>query len=495
MSYSFSYILQMITDIFIKTYHKDFVWLEWCLKSIKKFASGFRNIIIVTEDDGNVVPNDYLRIIPVKVFYVAFPDKTPSVVEHGVGYLWQQYIKLTWYNYSDADAVLILDSDEMLTRRTTPENFKFNGKSVWYYREWKDAGDGICWKAPTDRLLQIDTKYDAMRITGFLLNKETTLNLKKYLCERNDTQDIWDIFVKLDMATCSEFNLFGSYILLSNDETYHKSFKDDISNSFNNTIKKDWSWGGMNEEIIAERCKILSHKITETVAFITLTNTGYIDYTLNCLKSLENIKSPDLPQIYCIGADGVQKLQSLGYHAELINEEKNSNFQIIRTGNWSNIVYHKFEIIHKNLLTHDFVCITDGDIVYKNHKFMKFLLNKIGSRELLIQNDMLSNDKTDTLCSGFMFIKSTQNTVSLFDPINVKEFRDKEGWGDQIYINSIKDRFNYKALPLELFPNGRFYYENHEKIRPYLVHFNWVKGNEKKEKMKKYGVWFNLSCG
>jgi len=33
-------------DIFIKTYHKDFEWLFFCLSSIDKFVDGFQNIII-----------------------------------------------------------------------------------------------------------------------------------------------------------------------------------------------------------------------------------------------------------------------------------------------------------------------------------------------------------------------------------------------------------------------------------------------------------------
>ena len=36
----------MSIDIFIRTYPKDFFILNYCLKSIRKFVSGHRNIII-----------------------------------------------------------------------------------------------------------------------------------------------------------------------------------------------------------------------------------------------------------------------------------------------------------------------------------------------------------------------------------------------------------------------------------------------------------------
>ena len=483
----------MAVDIFIKTYHKDFVWLEWCLKSIKKFASEFRDVVIVTEE-GHLLPETFLEILPLKVFYVPFPEKTPDFVEHGLGYLWQQNIKLTWYNYTDADEILILDSDEMLTQPTTPKSFKTDNKINWYYKMWHKMGDGACWKASTDKLLCMNTAYCGMCITGFFLTRSMSLSFKQHMCELHETTNIWDIFIKYNMPTASEYSVLGCYILKSNNADYNKIFEDDLSKTFNNTIKKDWSWGGLTPENIEERKKILSYTHKNTVAFITLSNSGYIEYTINCLKSLESVNSSYFPKVYCIGSVGSQKLQSLGYSTELIDEEENSNFQNIRCGNWSNIVYNKFVIIHKNLLTHDFVCITDGDIVYKNPEFMNYLLDNIGNHELLIQNEMMSNNETDVLCSGFMFIKSTQNTISLFNTTNVEEFRSKTGWGDQLYVNDVKHKMDYKVLPLELFPNGRFYYENHKTINPFLVHFNWVKGHEKKEKMKTHEAWFNSSC-
>jgi hypothetical protein len=44
-------------------------------------------------------------------------------------------------------------------------------------------------------------------------------------------------------------------------------------------------------------------------------------------------------------------------------------------------------------------------------------------------------------------------------------------------------------LPIELFLNGNYYYNNNNIINPYLIHFNWIIGN-KKEKMRSYGKWY-----
>lgn len=228
------------------------------------------------------------------------------------------------------------------------------------------------------------------------------------------------------------------------------------------------------------------------IKFITLTNTGYIDYTLNCLKTLENIQSKINMHCYCIGRDGYEELINKGYTCELIDEEENSNFQTFRNGNWSNITYNKFKIIYDNLLTNTYVLFSDGDIVYENNDFLEYLLTKIQDNDMLIQNDTPNNNDDSQLCSGFMLIKSNQNTLSLFNPSVMKNKKNEIGWDDQIYINRIKNKIKYTKLPLDLFPNGKYYYDNYTKITPYIIHFNWIIGHEKKEKMIFFNKW-NLS--
>ena len=158
---------------------------------------------------------------------------------------------------------------------------------------------------------------------------------------------------------------------------------------------------------------------------------------------------------YCIGEEGYNTLKKKGFQCELIDDEKNSNFQTFRTDNWSNITYYKFKIIYENLLNHEFVCITDGDIVYENNLFFDFLLKNIENNDLLIQSEGID---TNDICSGFMFIKSNQLTISLFSPENVEAYKNKRYWDDQVYVNEIKHKLKYKKLPLALFPTGKYYY-------------------------------------
>jgi hypothetical protein len=244
-------------DIFIKTYHRDFVWLQYCLKSIKKFASGFRNIVIVSDNDGHGIPKESL-LPNCKVFYVNKPLKRFATPTPQLGYLWQQYIKLTWYNYTDAETILVLDSDEMLTVPVTPESFKRDNKFVWYYREWSKAGSAIFWKKSTDFIHGLDTKYEAMCVTGFILQKETTLALTNHLCSKHGVNNLWDMFMKYNMETASEYNIFGSFVYHYDRKEYLHVLDHGPENSINYTILKSWSWGGLQDEDKKKRETILT---------------------------------------------------------------------------------------------------------------------------------------------------------------------------------------------------------------------------------------------
>jgi len=228
-----------------------------------------------------------------------------------------------------------------------------------------------------------------------------------------------------------------------------------------------------------------------SVKFITLTNNGYLDYTLNCLKSLEKIGFEGDLHCYVIGEESHDTLQNKGYTSSLLeyDNDEDCNFAKFRKGNWHNITKRKFDIIYKELNENDFVCITDGDIVFLDKSFMEFCFNYIENNDLIIQNDKLSDDNHENLCSGFMFIRSNEKTLNLFHPNNVEK-EVKEGWGDQKYINNIKTKLHYKTLPLDLFPNGNYYYRENNRLNPMMIHFNYVIGHEKKNRMKTYNKWY-----
>ncbi|MEL7162207.1 MAG: putative nucleotide-diphospho-sugar transferase, partial [Bacteroidota bacterium] len=203
------------------------------------------------------------------------------------------------------------------------------------------------------------------------------------------------------------------------------------------------------------------------VTFITLTNSGYLPYTLNCLKSLREIGVDEL-KCYAIGNKAYRRISRVNATAECIRDEANTDFQVFRRGDWAQVTFYKFEIIHANLRTSDFVCFTDGDIVFKDARVLDYCRENIGGHDLLIQNDSMDDASGENLCSGFMFIRSNPATLRYFDPEYVKaNSKITEGWDDQVYVNQIKDRLRFGLLPLALFPNGKYFTTNHRALTPY----------------------------
>lgn len=233
-----------------------------------------------------------------------------------------------------------------------------------------------------------------------------------------------------------------------------------------------------------------------SVAFITLTNNGYIDYTLNCLKSLEKINASILPVCYCVGEEGYKKLCDKGYNCVLLadNSIETTDFHEYKSKLWNIIMFKKLEIIYMNLLKFKYVLYTDGDIVFENADFYKYIIDNLintGSSDILIQNDELDDNSNKTLCAGFMCIASNPTTLKLFNPKRIiYQAIHNHKWDDQAYINSIKRYLKFTKFPLDLFPNGRYYYTNYTKLHPMMIHFNWVIGHEKKAKMQKHGKWY-----
>ena len=191
-------------DILIPTYHADFVWLDFCVRSVKKFTSGFRNVIIVSDNDGHNIPQSILDIMPVKVIYKDIPTKWPPKLNHRPGYLWQQVLKLNWMEYTDADAVLVLDSDEMLVKNVNPSTFRDDrGRWRWAYRDWKNAGSANMWKVPTEQVLKFEPQYEAMPFAPFIFERKTTYDFIVYLKQIHGATDSFDIFFKYDMTLFS----------------------------------------------------------------------------------------------------------------------------------------------------------------------------------------------------------------------------------------------------------------------------------------------------
>jgi hypothetical protein len=242
----------------------------------------------------------------------------------------------------------------------------------------------------------------------------------------------------------------------------------------------------------------------DKISFITLTNTGYLNFTLNCLKSIEkqNIEIP----LKCYSSDigGYNILKASNIPCEHIDNNHYRGEKHVGFGSkeFGELMKVKMKIIYDNLQKYDYVCYTDGDIVFLRDNLFQYLMDNIKDNNILIQNNKLQENSGD-LCAGFMFIKSNDFTRDLFNLENnnyqkiIEEARivKSNQWEDQVYINRVyvevtNDIFKLKFLPNETFPCGIILLKARNTIQmPYLIHFNYIT-TKKKDVMEKYGYWF-----
>lgn len=222
----------------------------------------------------------------------------------------------------------------------------------------------------------------------------------------------------------------------------------------------------------------------------TLTNSGYLLYTLNMLKSLKAFDLDKKVLIVCIDKKGADSLKRRGYSVVCINDiyEK---FSPWNSTEYVKICYLKLELIYRLLSLQKNVLLIDGDIVFRKNPMDDVKTWSIG--DVWIQNDSLQNANTKNMCTGYMFIKSSDRLIQLYD-VTSEAGRNKYlkcafDNNDQTYFNEfVKPRCVFSALPLEKYPNGKMFYDN-PTLDPVLVHFNWVQGHLKMVKMKEHKMW------
>jgi hypothetical protein len=220
------------------------------------------------------------------------------------------------------------------------------------------------------------------------------------------------------------------------------------------------------------------------VGFITLSNEGYLDYTLNCFRSLQRLggrgrKLAGKLVCYSVGRACHERMVAEGIRSVMIDDEEHSGLQIFRQRGWAGVVKHKFEAISRELLKNEFVLFSDGDIVFESTDFVDDCLAR-----------MIREDDHSVLCSGFMMIRSTKNTREAFSMATMSPVVDEE-FCDQLYLNEvIRNAVRTSVLPLAEYPNGAWLQQFGPDPRAKVYHFNYLVGHQKKETMRASGKWY-----
>lgn len=233
----------MNAGIFIKSYKGDAPWLEYCLKSIKKFCKSYGQVLVASEDKEIGQIADYHGAIfrPVNKFT-------------GDGYIHQQVIKLIadHFFHPSTEYIVYWDSDCMAIREHTPEFWFKDGKPIMMVTPYSSlpAPPAMPWKSVTEEIMKFECPFETMRRHPMVIPRGLLPEIREYLTTIHRKK--WsDYLLSRPYRSCSEFNMIGSYILKFHPEivTVVNTDKDPLPP---NALKQFWSWGGITPKIKTE---------------------------------------------------------------------------------------------------------------------------------------------------------------------------------------------------------------------------------------------------
>lgn len=182
-----------VVDIFLRTYSKDHEYLHYALRSITKFCTGFRQVVIVSKEDA-----------------------TPEI-----GYLSQQLTKINADQFSNADYILFTDSDTLFKTPITPETFFRDGKPIWLMTPFKELEGSDCWKAWFQSMADfagVEPEFEHMRRHPFVMPRWLLSSFREW-CESQHGKTIEEyVFEK---GRFSEYNALGHYAYRFHPEDFH----------------------------------------------------------------------------------------------------------------------------------------------------------------------------------------------------------------------------------------------------------------------------------
>jgi hypothetical protein len=227
----------------------------------------------------------------------------------------------------------------------------------------------------------------------------------------------------------------------------------------------------------------------------TLTNSGYLLYTLNMLKSLVPYGLDKKVLLVCVDSKAADTLIRLGYSTVVSIEENTlGGFCAWNTKGYDQVCYWKLELIYRVLSVGMNILLVDGDIVFRSdprEDLRVWWEDRL--YDVWCQNDSSENRNTRNMCTGYMFIKSSARLIELYDCVSSAGQAKYKSCAfdnnDQTFFNRyVKPAIMMCAIPLEKYPNGQYFYDVRP-VKPVLVHFNWVQGHLKMAKMKEHRMW------
>jgi len=241
--------------------------------------------------------------------------------------------------------------------------------------------------------------------------------------------------------------------------------------------------------------------MSSDVVFISVSNIGCIDLTLNHLESIKRAGMTNYVA-YAIDSECYEVLKTKGYSVELIGREDFKDFHDFGGDIFNNLSFLRYRVIHKLLTENKTVWYLDVDTVVLRNLNQYVEVAK-DSCDIALQDDI------NMPCTGCMlWFPSAIPLVRKMAMIKDTEYND------QIYLNAFLRGGNFKFGMFDrgVFPNGLLYFLEdtppfegiQKEFREFrknrlsdiaFVHANWMIGLQTKiDALKSKGLWFLRSA-
>ncbi len=242
----------MTTDIFLRSYAGDLEWVPYALRSIHKFVTGIRDIIVC------VPANDYAEF---KALRFTREILVSSRFDDRNGYMDQMNDKLQAFLYTDADTILFWDSDVIAIRPFSPSDLLIDGKPRWLITPYAklvkaDGTPDVPWQPITERALKCQVAYEAMRAHPLLAPAEALISFRMFM-EKTHGTSLGEYIARQSNRDFSEWNALGAWGFYYAPQyfSFWNTEENGVPEPF---VKQNWSWGGITPEIREEMERILA---------------------------------------------------------------------------------------------------------------------------------------------------------------------------------------------------------------------------------------------
>jgi len=242
----------MTTDLFLRSYAGDLAWVPYALRSLDRFVTGIRDIVIV------VPANDYEKF---KSLNLTREILCSSRFETRDGYMDQMHDKLLAPVYTDADTILFWDSDVIAVRPFSPTDLIIDGKPRWLITPYSklvnaDGTPAVPWRPITEKALGRRVEYEGMRAHPLMARAEALLAFRQFM-ENKHGMPLGDYIAWQPSRQFSEWNALGmwAYYYAPDHFSFWNTEEKGVPEPF---VRQGWSWGGVTEDERRQMEEILS---------------------------------------------------------------------------------------------------------------------------------------------------------------------------------------------------------------------------------------------